>query len=62
MRPLTERLVQAAAIAILIWVTWSVAANTVLSLVRKSMEINSLQRQVQVLQQRGIPQRGGINK
>ena len=62
MKPLTERLVQAAAIAILIWVTWSVAANTVLSLVRKNMEINSLQRQVHVLQQRGIPQRGGINK
>ena len=62
MKPLTERLVQAAAIAILIWVTWSVAANTVLSLVRKNMEINNLQRQVQVLQQRGIPQRGGINK
>ena len=62
MKPLTERLIQAAAVALLVWFTWTVAANTVLSLVRKNMEINSLQRQVQVLQQRGVPQRGGIKK
>jgi len=53
MKPLTERLIQAASVALLVWFTWTVAANTVLSLVRKNMEINSLQRQVQVLQQRG---------
>ncbi len=62
MKPLTERLIQAAAVAVLLWVTWNLAANTVLALVRKNMEINSLQRQVQVLQQRGVPQRGGIKK
>lgn len=62
MKPLTERLLQAASVALLVWFTWTVAANTVLSLVRKNMEINSLQRQVQVLQQRGVLQRGGIKK
>ena len=62
MKPLTERLIQAAAVAVLLWVTWNFAATTVLALVRKNMEINSLQRQVQVLQQRGVQQRGGIKK
>ncbi len=50
-KPVTERLIQLASIAVLVYVVWTVSANTVVSLVKKNMEISNLQRQVQILQQ-----------
>jgi len=54
MSKLTERLIQAASVAVVLFVIWNISANTVIALVKKNMEISNLQRQVQVLQQRGV--------
>lgn len=42
MKPLTERLVQAAAILVFLYIGWNLSVNTVVTLVKRNMQVQVL--------------------
>lgn len=51
MKPLTERLLQAAAIVVFLYIGWNLSVNTVVALIRKNVEIGQLGQQLKQCQE-----------